>query len=97
MHKNKCRNISQSPVEHGAIAKYVNSRCKMAYFHGCHGYHGNSCQAYKENIEFISKQTFLLINSYHQVHGFHGVIDNYKLLRFSNVYLLEKYSFLNTV
>ena len=44
----------------------------MAQFHGCHGYHGNGCHGYKNNIELVSKQTFVLIHSYHQVHCFYS-------------------------
>ena len=71
-YKNEHKSVSYSLREHCAMAKCMFLRCKIADFHGCHGYHGNGCHGYKENIEFISKQSFLLIHSYHQVHGFYG-------------------------
>ena len=45
---------------------------KIAYFHGCHDYYGNSYHVYKESIELTSKQSVLLNHSYHHVHGLCG-------------------------
>ena len=50
MHKNKCSNISQTPMEHGAIGKYVI----LSSIYGFHGYHGNHCHDNHELYIFIS-------------------------------------------
>ncbi len=42
----------------------------MVNFSGCQCYSGNSGHGYKENIALISKQSVLLIHSYHHVHSF---------------------------
>ena len=77
-----------------ARAKYVILRYKKSHFHGCYGCHANGCHSYKKNVGLVSKQTVLLIHSYHQVHGFYGY--NRTPAPNHRVYILKKYPLLNT-
>ncbi len=49
------------------MAKYVIPRENIAYWHGCHAYHGNSCHGYKEKIQFILQQQVLMIHPNHHI------------------------------